>query len=161
MKNPYIASLINMMAKMDQSMIKNYRAGEHWDFKLIRFNTSVMKNIVDIYGWPTINLVGRIASNNAWLLVQHSDHDKEFQKKILHLLKKEHKKSSTNINPKNIAYLEDRVLVHQKKKQVYGTQFIGNPPKLLPVKDRTNLNIRRKSVGLGKIEELLKEIEKK
>lgn len=52
-----------------------------WDKKIDKKNTLKIKKIIERYDWPTINLVGKKASKNAWLLVQHADHDVKFQKK--------------------------------------------------------------------------------
>ncbi len=42
-------------------------------------NTQAMKQIVAQHGWPGEKLVGAMGAQAAWLLVQHVDHDREFQ----------------------------------------------------------------------------------
>jgi hypothetical protein len=53
---------------------------------------------------------------------------------------------------KDLAYLEDRILMRQGKKQLYGTQYKldseTNEMKLWEVEDPDRLNERRASVGL-------------
>ncbi|MEX0918350.1 MAG: DUF6624 domain-containing protein [Candidatus Paceibacterota bacterium] len=118
-----------------------------------RENTVAMKKIIKKYGWPGKSLVGSKGASQAWLLVQHADHDLNFQLKCLELLKKAAK--SEEIDKKNLAFLTDRVLVHQKKKQIYGTQFkslktkTGLTLKPFPIKSPQKLDQLRKSVGLG------------
>jgi len=66
----------------------------------------------------------------------------------------------TNINPANIAYLEDRVLMYGGKPQIYGTQFVLNKKtgKMVPytIWDAANVNERRSKYNLGKLEEHIK-----
>src|SRR4051794_26575249 len=47
-----------------------------------RDNTDRMKEIVK-KGWPGKSLVGRDGAQAAWILVQHADHDRSFQKECL------------------------------------------------------------------------------
>ena len=49
-------------------------------------NTAWLKAVVQEHGWPGRSLVGEDAANAAWLLIQHADHDLEFQRTCLDLL---------------------------------------------------------------------------
>src|SRR5205085_1172028 len=72
-------------------------------------------------GWPGKSLVGVDGANAAWLLVQHADQGRAFQKRCLPLLEAAVKKGeATGVQ---LAYLSDRVRVGAGEKQVYGTQF--------------------------------------
>lgn len=84
-------------------------------------NISRLHQIIEEIGWPTITKVGREASFAAWLIVQHADHD--FQKQVLALMDL----SLGDIDPKNYAYLLDRVLTIENSPQKYGTQFWVDP----------------------------------
>jgi hypothetical protein len=126
--------------------------------KLIRIdakNTQRMKEIVDRYGWPGKTLVGDDGANAAWLLVQHADHDHAFQKRCLALLKDAVKKHEAS--GQQLAYLTDRVLTGEGKKQVYGTQLHTVDGRLVPqpIEDEANVDRRRKEVGLGPLTEYL------
>ena len=116
-------------------------------------NTEKLKSIVKEYGWPTISLVGKKSSHLAWLLVQHSDHDLEFQEKCLLLLKEAVKKNDAS--PKNLAYLTDRIRVAKNKPQLFGTQFKteadGNFISF-PIYKPKEINKRRKKYGLESLE---------
>lgn len=118
-------------------------------------STEFIKNVVNEISLPTITKVGKKASYNAWLLVQHS-RDLKFQKSYLGLLKQNEK----DINPANIAYLEDRVLMYEGKPQIYGTQFVLNKKtgKMEPhtIRDAANVNERRSKYGLEKLENHIK-----
>ena len=63
-----------------------------------------------------------------------------------------------DVRPQHIAYLTDRVLVHEGKAQVYGTQAEGqgSDVKLMPITDEANVDKRRALVGLGPLAEYLK-----
>lgn len=116
--------------------------------KLDQRNTDIMKKIITRFGWPVQSLVGKKGAHGAWLLIQHSpDHD--FQGVCLDLLKKAVKLGEADA--KDLAFLTDRVLIHQGKRQIYGTQFKGKGYgdwELFPVRDIKKLDIRRKKVGL-------------
>lgn len=122
------------------------------DVRLDEKNTEVMKSIVAEIGWPTITSVGAEVSQKAWLLVQHADHDVEFQKMCLSLMKSE----GSDVDPQLIAYLEDRVRVNEGRPQLYGTQFYTRDDgKYLPrpIEEPEHVDERRKLVGLDSLEE--------
>lgn len=140
-----IADEIIKMSERDQAM----RKSRQWDSSIDVANTRRMQEIVQQIGWPTRSKVGAYASDMAWLLVQHADHDRDFQKKCLILMKE---LPEDEVKVANIAYLEDRVRVGEGRPQVYGTQFFtdeqGNfGPR--PIEDPANIDLRRKKVGLG------------
>lgn len=136
----------------------------HWDQafrpELARDNQAWLKQILENHGWPSRELFGEKAQT-AWLIVQHSDNDLEFQKKALVLLREAVKNGKAPLSEQ--AYLEDRVLVNQGEPQIYGTQVIKKDGEIVlkPVRDRATLNERRKSVGLGPIEEYLSQFPEK
>jgi hypothetical protein len=121
-------------------------------------NTRRMAEIVDRYGWPTYALVGKDGANAAWLLVQHADLSPEFQRKCLDLMTRAPR---DQINLGDLAYLTDRVLLAEGKKQVYGTQFtlVNGKCKPRPLEDEANVDQRRKEIGLPPLAEYLKEAE--
>jgi hypothetical protein len=55
----------------------------------------------------------------------------------------------------DLAYLTDRVLVNEGKKQIYGTQFHEVDGKMvpLPVEDEAGLSARRAELGMISMEE--------
>ncbi len=112
-------------------------------------NTDRMKQIVREIGWPSIPKVGPAASTEAWLLVQHADHDKSgFQAKCLALMKE---LPEGEVDKHDIAYLEDRVRSNSGQPLLYGTQFRRNQDdewEVLPTEDVEHLDERRASMGL-------------
>ena len=154
---PEIASEIKAMTDIDQDMReKNIQDGEFWDESVDLKNTARMKEIIDKIGWPTISKVGKKASHDAWLLVQHADKDIEFQKHCLGLMKQQPK---GEVSLHNIAYLEDRVRVPQ----LYGTQFQLIEGKFVPreIEDVENVDQRRKEMGLNTLAESIENMHKK
>jgi hypothetical protein len=115
------------------------------------------KSIIAKYGFPGFDLVGEY-SNDFWAIVQHCDDDVQFQQQVLKLLIKQVIKH--NASGENYALLQDRVLVNTGKKQLYGTQVRYNTKtksaKPLPISDSTNVDNRRKAVGLSPLNEYLK-----
>ncbi len=103
-------------------------------------------------------MVGKQASNNFWLMVQHADNDLLFQEAVL-------KKMKLQVDQKkadgaNFAYLTDRVNINSGKPQIYGTQLSRTRDangRTIPkdMIDPQNVNKRRKEVGMESLEEYL------
>ena len=112
-------------------------------------HTDRMRGIIKKYGWPGKSLVGKRIAQMAWLLTQHADYDVPFQESCLKLLEKA--VACGEAEPRHVAFLTDRVLIHKGKKQIYGTQFTtkkNGAPIPFPIKDIKTLNKKRKQVGL-------------
>lgn len=124
-----------------------------------RRNTARMKEIIEKVGWPGKSLVGEDGAHAAWLLVQHADRDRPFQKRCLTLLERAVKEREAAAV--DLAYLTDRVLVAENKKQVYGTQFrqVDGKWEPYPIDDEKNVDRRRKELGLPSLAEYRKAIE--
>lgn len=105
-------------------------------------------DILDKYGWLSINEVGKIGSQTLWLVIQHAD--LETQVKYFPIMEKA--VANGKALAKDLAFLQDRILMRQGKNQLYGTQYIidykTNTSKLWEIEDPENLNARRQSVGL-------------
>ena len=118
-------------------------------------NTAALKDILKGLDkqWITISEFGEDADHEAWLLVQHADLDREFQREILARLEKLCVEKETNCI--NAAYLADRLNVSEKKPQKYGTQFLIKDGVLTPyeIEDPENIDVRRKSIGLSTLKE--------
>jgi hypothetical protein len=113
-----------------------------------RENTARLQEIIKQHGWPGKSLVGSDGSHAAWLLVQHADRDRPFQKRCLDLLKVAVAKGEAT--GEQLAYLTDRVRVGGKKPQIDGTQlrWVDGKLRSLPIEDEANVDRRRKAVGL-------------
>jgi hypothetical protein len=95
-RNKRLCAQLLWMAHRDQKARKAWLGSSksHTVEQLKRFiqldisNTARMKDIIAKYGWPGLTLVGPIGCQAAWLLIQHADHDRAFQKQCLILLEK-------------------------------------------------------------------------
>ena len=125
-------------------------------------DTTDMKQILEIYGWLKISEFGSDADTRAWLIIQHADHDPEFQKSVLVILEKLWRVGETN--PQNFAYLFDRVASSwndptKRVPQRYGTQgscATAGDWEPLPIDDISNLDARRAEVKLPPFSEYKK-----
>lgn len=157
-KDEIIQKLANIAAK-DGAVRSNPESTEEKIRQVDIENSQELNEVLDqIGGWPRISEYDEQTSRNAWLIAQHADHDLNFQKRCLGLMQI---LSNQEINPKNIAYLADRILVAEGKPQIYGTQWDdqGDTLVLQLVDNFNDINERRLEVGLGTIEEYAKEME--
>jgi hypothetical protein len=146
------ATVINQLAEEDQQA----RGSINWDLDLDMQHAEKLKEIVKQIGWPTISKVGAQASFNAWLIVQHADHDPTFQKQCLNLIKQ---LPANEVNQVLIPYLEDRIRVNTNQRQLYGTQIqVDQNGTIEPysIEDFENLDIRRAKFNLGPFAEYIK-----
>lgn len=123
-----------------------------------RQNLTWLKGVVSKHGWPGKSLVGGQGASDAWLLVQHADQDREFQRQCLNRMQALPK---GEVDPRDVAYLTDRLLVGTGKKQIYGTQLIYQNGKLVPqpIENADEVDDRRKAAGLEPLNEYLKSAE--
>lgn len=115
-----------------------------------RKTTSRLKEIVASRGWPGKTLVGEEAAHAAWLLIQHADADRDFQKQCLLLIEKA--VAAGEATPADYAYLYDRVAVAEARPQRFGTQY-GKDGKPAPIENEAHVDQRRRAVGLGTMAE--------
>ena len=111
-------------------------------------NTEWLKGVVAEHGWPKISQVGEKAANQAWLLVQHADHDPVFQLEALRLM--EPLVAQREVSPNDFAYLTDRILLKLTGLQRYGTQFqcVDGQHTPQPVEDEAARDRLRAEAGM-------------
>tara|TARA_Y100000296_G_scaffold38385_2_gene44481 strand:+ start:1364 stop:1942 length:579 start_codon:yes stop_codon:yes gene_type:complete len=153
------------MAQSDQS-IRNDIAKIGWNtpppellekLRLIDAkNTKRLKEIIEQHAWVNENLVGRSGVSAAFLIVQHSS-DLKFQEAMLPHLKRSFL-NGEGVSGQEFALLQDRVLVHQNKLQLYGTQLNILDGELVfdPIFDEEHVDKRRAEVGLPPLDEYKK-----
>jgi hypothetical protein len=157
---PEISTELLRMVEIDQEMrAKEIDEPDSWDESVDMQNTARMHEIVNQVGWPSISKVGAAASSAAWLLVQHADHDVEFQKHCLSLMKQE----AGDVARHDIAYLEDRTRVNEGRPQLYGTQFNNVEGAFVSrdMEDPAQVDERRRQMGLPTLAENLEEMYQK
>ncbi|MNK25769.1 hypothetical protein D3C87_440960 [compost metagenome] len=152
-----IIGLQNADLELREKLISEGKLGEGYNKEMENLhnqNAEVLNEIIDIIGFPTVEKVGNHSANSAWLMIHHSIGKPEFMKKCAELLEIEVKKKKAD--PRNLAYLTDRIATFENKPQLYGTQFDWNENGELSPNDFDDINKvnqRRKSIGLNTLEE--------
>lgn len=122
--------------------------------KLHISNAHRLNEIIDQYGFPSLEKVGKEASKAAWLVVQHAISLPSFMKKYRDMIMST--KDLGQHSREQLAYLSDRIAVYEERPQLYGTQFDWDSAgKLSPqvYDDLVEVNKRRKSIGWNSLEE--------
>ena len=111
-------------------------------------NTRWLEELLATRGWPGRTLGGTDGAEAAWLLAQHADRDPELQRSFLEALRGA--VTAGEASRANLAYLEDRVRVHDGRPQLYGTQFTVTDGEFgpCPIEDPGRLDERRAEAGL-------------
>jgi hypothetical protein len=160
-----------LLARMDedQRIRKAGRPGdrltplqlEEWH-RIDEGNTLWLGDLVNRVGWPGISLVGEDGANAAWLFAQHASQHPELQRKFLGLLRDA--VATGEAAPRHLAYLEDRVRIHEGKPQLYGTQFtqvvVQYRWEPFPIEDPERVDERRAAVGLSPLAEYAAQMER-
>jgi hypothetical protein len=140
----------------------NSLSQKEWKDSIYRAHQSILEKVLDDHGYPGFNMVGKRGSQLYWAMVQHSDFDPSFQKRVLDSMYVE--VQNNNADPRNYAYLTDRVNLNFNKDLVYGTQLTYNlitgQAHYKTTIDPENLNKRRAEIGLEPIEDYLEQMTK-
>ena len=119
-------------------------------------NELAVIDIIEQYGWPGTSLVGGKANMTVWLVIQHAP--VEVQEKYLPLLQES--VAAGESSGSHLALLEDRILMYNDRPQKYGSQIRTNPETgqlmVHEVMEPEYVNQRRRSVGLGPLEDYVK-----
>lgn len=151
-----IIHLKNADLEFRDQLVQNGQLGDGYHVemeKLHNENAKSLHDIILIIGYPSIDLVGKEASEAAWLIIQHAIGQPDFMKKCAELLKDLVNKNRAD--PKNLAYLTDRIAVFEGKAQLCGTQFDWDENgEMVPndFDDLIKVNQRRKAIGLNTLE---------
>lgn len=114
-----------------------------------------VKEIIAKHGWVGPDKVGGQASNTIFLVIQHSD--QKTQEKYLPMMREAVKDKKARAD--SLALLEDRVLMGQGKKQIYGSQIQADKDGNLHVyaiDDPDHVDQRREAIGLPPMSEYVK-----
>ncbi len=115
-----------------------------------------LEEIINKYGFPNKFLVGAEAANQAFIIILHAP--LEYQKKYFKLIEEAVNKG--DIDKQSMAYLTDKILTKEGKKQLYGTQLKYSEKtasyEFQPIEDEKNVNSRRSQMGMNSIEEYAK-----
>ncbi|MBV6641576.1 MAG: hypothetical protein KI791_12695 [Cyclobacteriaceae bacterium] len=111
---------------------------------------AVVMSIIDKHGWLGKSEIGDTGNRVLFITIQHAL-DSEIRKTYFPLLKKSVEIGESN--PAFAATMIDRMLVQEGKDQIYGTQsrMVNGKLESFPIKDYSNVNERRKEVGLPEL----------
>ena len=144
-------SIDKMLARIrftDQENRTNQVVNESIDFE----NLTKVVSILEKCGMPTVEEVGNNGVNTVWLIILHAS--AKYRTKYFPLFIEAAEKG--DLQPKQIAIMEDKIFQDSGKPQVYGSQVIFNTEtgkmEVYSLLDPTNVNKRRKEVGLEPIE---------
>ncbi len=128
-----------------------------WKIINVKDSINLIKvgKILTEYGWIGPDIVGEDGNTTLFLVIQHAN--TETQVKYLPMLREAVKNG--NAKTGHLALLEDRVLLAQGEKQIYGSQlemdFKTKEYVLSPMIDPDNVDKRRDEVGLKTLAEYL------
>lgn len=145
--------LVNILDRVYHADQDSRRNGGGYDPDEDMQNLQMVISIIKKCGMPTVASTNQQSMLTIWLVFQHSTH--EFRKAYYPLLQVA--AENGDIEATNMAMMEDRLLMIEKKPQIYGTQLRGSGPngafELWEITDPEYVNQRRAEVGFGPLEE--------
>ena len=120
-------------------------------------NIKRVEEIIAKYGYPGKALVGTPENRAAWIVIQHSS--PQVIQKYLPMLREAVKNG--DLDRQSMELTEDRNLMYQGKKQIYGYQFfeVNGKPAFWPIENSEKVNELRKEAGFVQtIEEYSKDL---
>jgi hypothetical protein len=88
-------------------------------------NAQRLRELIQQHGWPDEEAAGKDGAEAAWFIVQHAVGDPALQRDSLRLLRAAAEQG--RVPRWHVAYLEDRVAMHEGRPQRYGTQWMDDP----------------------------------
>ncbi len=153
-------SILEEMYVADQVVRGNSRFSDdqselakRFDFdmhKVDSINQQTFLQIIETYDWPPDSLLSRDASLALFLVLQHSP--QEVMEKYFPLFR------ANTVFSAPVAMMEDRILMRQGKKQIYGSQASSTLREdgtmaIWPIDDPENVNALRKGLFSTTVEE--------
>lgn len=113
-----------------------------------RSNTSRLRQIIAVFGWPGVNLVGDKGARAAWRVALYSYAEPPFMRQCRDLIDRA---SHNGDAPRwQFAMIDDRIRVYEGKPQRYGTQLRHGPKGVEPhpLENEARINSMRSQAGL-------------
>ncbi len=119
---------------------------------IISIQVTIISIIEKCGGFPSKSQLSIPRLNTIWLLFQHADPSVRvyYYDAMLEAAKK------GDLDMSKIALMQDRIMVGQQAKQIFGSQTASGD--LYPLEDPHNVNKRRKEYGMEPIEEFVKKL---
>lgn len=139
----------------DEKLLAEIDRGQKKIAAMDESHTVKMKAIIEKHGWPARSQVGTDGARAAFFLVQHADKDLAFQKTCAELMEAMPKEEVVG---HDAAYLIDRILVAEGKRQKFGSQLQANSQGEVvayPIEDEATVDDRRRAFGMEPLEEYL------
>jgi hypothetical protein len=113
-----------------------------------RANASRLRQIIAVFGWPGITLVGDNGAKAAWRIALHSISEPPFMRQCRDLL--EHASETGDAPRWQFAIIDDRIRVYEGRPQRYGTQLrVGaNGLEPHPLENEGRVSSMRAQAGL-------------
>ena len=113
-----------------------------------RANASRLRQIIAVFGWPGVALVGDEGAKAAWRIALHSISEPAFMRQCRDLI--EAASQSKDAPRWQFAIIDDRIRVYEGRPQRYGTQLrLGsNGLEPYPLENEARINSMRMQAGL-------------
>jgi hypothetical protein len=124
--------------------------------ELHRSHASRLRQIMAVFGWPGIALVGAKGAQAAWRIALHSISEPSFMRQCRDAIERA---SESGDAPRwQFAIIDDRIRVYEGKPQRYGTQLRAGANGVLephPLENESRVNSMRRSAGLPPLAQTL------
>lgn len=120
-----------------------------------RTNSSRLRQIIAVFGWPGIALVGEKGAKAAWRIALHSITEPAFMRQCRDLIDRA---SEAGDAPRwQFAIIDDRIRVYEGRQQRYGTQlrYGANGLEPHPLENESRINSMRMQAGLPALHQTL------
>jgi hypothetical protein len=116
--------------------------------ELNRANSSRLRQIIAVFGWPGQTLVGDAGARAAWRIALYSYGEPDFMRQCRELIDRA---TQAGEAPRwQFAMIDDRIRVYEGKPQRYGTQLRHGPAGIEPhpLENQARINSMRTQAGL-------------
>lgn len=123
--------------------------------ELNRANASRLRQIIAVFGWPGMTLVGEKGAQAAWRIAMHAVAEPDFMRQCRDLIDAASERQ--DVPRWQYAILDDRIRVYEGRPQRYGTQLRlgldGLEPH--PIENESRVNGMRMQAGLPPLAQTL------
>jgi uncharacterized protein DUF6624 len=123
--------------------------------ELHRGHASRLRQIIAVFGWPGVTLVGEKGAQAAWRIALHSISEPGFMRQCRDLL--DTASQNQEVARWQFAMIDDRIRVYEGRPQRYGTQLRNGPNGLEPhpLENESRINSMRMQAGLPPLSQTL------